>query len=89
MLFEGGIAMGGIKMTESLFKQKILRNHKNPKELGSVLNAIHTSEDVSLEEKVQLMLLVFEPSSSNTSYPNIELVNYLWNFVRVLYKDMV
>lgn len=75
-------------MPEAMEKKQseILANINNLKGLVDILKDLRTTEDVSMEEKVELMRLVFVTESKT---PKFDLITYLWNFLKILYNDMV
>lgn len=67
-------------------RAEILENINDIRGLLPILKDLRTTEDVSMEEKVDLMRLVFVAESKTSKY---DLITFLWNFLKILYNDMV
>lgn len=73
------------KSPKTTIKVSILKHKDNVKELASILKSLNTHKDVPMEEKIELVLLIF----STAKQPKFDLIPYVWNFMRQLYNDMV
>lgn len=67
-------------------RKRILANMDNINQLMVILRDLKTQEHIPMEERVQLMLLVFTTESKT---PKHNLLGFLWNFLKILYNDMV
>lgn len=67
-------------------RKKIMKNINNLSELSAILKALKGQEEIPMEDRVDLMLLVF---TAESKVPKYDLITYLWNFLKILYNNMV
>lgn len=69
-----------------MLKRKILQNINNINELAAILRSFKGLDHVPMDDRVELMRLVFTAESKT---PRYDLITYLWNFLKILYNNMV
>lgn len=67
-------------------RHRIIQNINNINELAAILKSLKDKESLTMAEKVDLMLLVFTTESKTPKY---DLITFLWNFLKILYNNMV
>lgn len=67
-------------------KKRIQQNIDNISELTTILKTLRGLDNVPMADKVDLMLIVFTTESKSPKY---DLITYLWNFLKILYNNMV
>lgn len=67
-------------------KRNILQNINNLNEIAVILKNLRVQDQMPMEDRVDLMLIVF---STESETPKYDLITYLWNFLKILYNNMV
>lgn len=69
-----------------VLKKRILQNINNINELATICKSLKDKANLPMEDKVDLMLVVFTTESKTPKY---DLMTFLWNFLKILYNEMV
>lgn len=67
-------------------RSRILRNIDNLQKLSSILKSLKENDTMSMDAKIDQILLIFTTESKTPKY---DLISYLWNFLKILYNNMV